>query len=246
VSDIERLSALRQAVEAAQARSPSVREHNRRMKLVDAECQRLAATPDGRTALEQAASSDRNPMLRISAATTVAAWAPAHARVALEELVRASGGEIARPMTMSAALAVHHEPGHTAALCLFNLDRGGNPERQKTTPHERSAAVPSHQLDAAERVYSLTMNGGLDHAYEVAGNDFGAAADALDRLGLGSAGGILREVMTVIGRPSAHRNDRRTAVGRLSDEQVDVLEELSARFQALPDVMDRLESAVEG
>jgi hypothetical protein len=104
-------------------------------------------------------------------------------------------------MTMTAALAVRSGVGRDAALCLLNLDeRGGQLPPALTTREGGRAivAVSSKDLDAAEVVYSLAMNGGLDHAYEVAGTDFVAAATAFDAVGATAAADVLREALHVV------------------------------------------------
>lgn len=119
----------------------------------------LAETPIGRERLTAAAVDDPDLLLRLVAATTVQRWDEAAARAALEHLVLLSGGTVARPLTMTAALAVPGEPGGSAALCLFDLDRP-RPLTKTRGPAVSQLPVSGALLDAAERVYNLAMNGG--------------------------------------------------------------------------------------
>lgn len=86
-------------------------------------------------------------------------WDGAAARATLGQLVLLSGGTVARPLTMTAALAVPGGPGGSAALCLFDLDRP-RPLTKTRGPAVSQLPVSGALLDAAERVYNLAMNGG--------------------------------------------------------------------------------------
>jgi len=231
------LSTLRTAIAAAQAVPlRPVRVHNRLIPAVQAECDRLAVTSEGRDALAHAAERDPEPMVRLSAAVAVARWDADAGASALEALVVESGGRVVRPMTMTAALAVRGEPGRSAALCLLNIDRGVTPHvsRSRVAATQKSA-VAAPLLDAAERVYGLAMNGGVEHAYEVAGDDFGAAVAGLDAVGASAAAHVLREALQLL---TAARKEPSTAV--VDNE----LARLDARL-AGEDVMAFLEEAVE-
>lgn len=110
------------------------------MKSVRKQCDVLAETPIGRERLTAAAVDDPDLLLRLVAATTVQRWDEAAARATLEHLVLLSGGTVARPLTMTAALAVPGEPGGSAALCLFDLDR---PRPSRRPVARQSASCPS-------------------------------------------------------------------------------------------------------
>lgn len=249
VTDIDLLASLRSAL-AARAEAPRtapVRMHNRLMTVIDRECDRLATSAEGRSALTTAAATDPDPMLRLVAATTIQRWDTPRARAALENLVELSGGAIVRPMTMRAALGVSSEPGRTAALCLLNLD-SPKPLREVRPPARMSQGkVGSDLLDAAESVYNLAMNGGLEHAYEVAGEQFAAAAQACDAVGAAEHAGLLRAVLALL--PTKHdpvtREGRAVALRRLTSEQDRELATLNARLYAADDLMQRLEIAAE-
>jgi hypothetical protein len=239
------LERLRRAVsEADVAPLTPVRVRNRLMTKVQQACDQLASTQVGRSALEWAAKFDPEPTVRLTAANTVARWDPEAGATALEALVTESGGRVTRPMTMSAALEVEWGTGRDAALCLLNLDRKSS---QPEPPMSRGTAgprVPADLLDAAERVYGLAMNGGVGHAYEVAGDDFGAAMQALDAVGATAAARALREAVRVLGQPSLKRRDREVAVNDASDSTQSLLSRLDAEIDA-EDVMKLLESATE-
>ena len=128
------LERLRGAIsEANAAPLTPVRAQNRLMTKVQRACDQLASTMAGRSALEWAAKHDPEPTIRLTAANAVARWDSVAGATALEALVRESGGQVIRPMTMTAALAVEWGTGRNAALCLLNLDRKpSQPERPPT------------------------------------------------------------------------------------------------------------------
>lgn len=240
------LSALRDAL-AAREQAPTdapVRVHNRLMRAVLKQCELLAQTPSGRALLVDAATIDPDPALRLMAAVTVQRWDTATARTTLEDLVRRAGGTLVRPMTMTAALAVGWGNGRDAALCLLNLDHPRLPATTATV-EVGQGPVPSDLLDAAEQVYNLAMNGGIDHAYELAGEQFPAAAEACDAIGAVAEASVLREMLLLVGSTHTTRSAREAALASLNDEQEDALQALNARFCAGNDLMDRLEAATE-
>lgn len=232
--DDARLSSLRAAAAAAQsAPLTPVRNYNRLMTAVQKECDKLAASPDGRVALEHAAAQDPEPMVRLSAAVAVSEWDAEAGRSALEALVLQSGASVVRPMSMTAALAVRDEPGRSAALCLLNLDRGV--KRGPSTPAGQlpRPVVAAALLDAAEKVYGLAMNGGIAHAYELAGNQFNAAAAALEAVGAPIAAGVLREAVRLLVTPvKASRVGTVDAELARLDEQLAGLEVMALLEQA--------------
>jgi len=249
-NNLDALSGLRAAVDAAQ-RAPltPVRVYNKLMGAVRDECARLAATASGRDRLAHAATFDENLLVRLNAATTVRSWDRDAAAAALEALVLGAGGAVSRPMTMSAALAVQDDIGRKAALCLLGLDRhddGADPRPPIATSSVSVWAISSTKLDAAERVYSLAMNGGIDHAYEVAGLDFAAAADALEATGAQEAARLIRAVLQLVNpgiAVPAEQELRGQAMLELTDHAQRALAVLGDRFLEMDDVIDRLESA---
>lgn len=250
MTDTQLLTPLRAAL-AAREQAPGtapVRVHNRLMTAVTRACERLAEMPAGRSALAEAAASDPDPWLRLVAATTVQQWDLASARATLEGLVTSSGGSVVRPMTMTAALAVEGEPGRSAALCLLNLDSGKGPAQGATPVAATEAPVASPLLDAAERVYNLAMNGGIDHAFETAGEQFLDAAQACDAVGAAEEASVLREVVALLSAEAAvdTRQVRAEALKGLNSEQDLRLQALNVRFCATDDLMERLEVAAEG
>jgi hypothetical protein len=215
------------------------------MNVVRRHCDLLAQSAEGRAALTTAAAADDDPLLRLMSATTIQRWDADGARAVLEDLVRLAGGTVVRPMTMTDALAVKHGSGRDAALCLLNIDHP-NPPVKATPPTVSKVPVASGLLDAAERVHSLTMNGGIDHAYEVVGEQFAAAAEALDAIGAGEGARVLREVLALLDDGhDATGAGRATALAALNPAQDEALQALDAQFQALDDLMERLEVAVE-
>ena len=230
------------AREEAPSAAP-VRVRNRLMTAVQKQCDLLAQTPEGRSALTAAAAADHDPLLRLIAATTIQRWDVEGARATLEDLVTRSGGTVVRPMTMTAALAVREGPGLAAALCLLNVDVPRRSARE--APEVSTAPVASELLDAAERVYNLAMNGGIDHAYEVVGEQFPAAADACDALGAHGEAVVLREVVALVGSLDATRKGRAAALRALSPRKDREIQALYERFCARDDLLDRLEAATE-
>jgi len=240
------LASLRNVVREAQtAPLRPLRVHNRLMTKVLAESDQLASTEHGRAVLVRAAASDPDPWVRLAAANAVARWDKDAGVEALEALVSESGGQILRPMTMSAGLAVALEPGRSAALSLLNLNHHGpRPDRPSPDRRPSTSPVQAEHLDAAERVYGLAMNGGVAHAYEVAGGDFNSASDAFDAIGAEVAANVLREVLRLFGPPSPISELRGQAV-LVAGEDVDrLLSDLDARLAGV-DVMEMLETATE-
>ena len=222
-----------------------MRVHNRLMTAVHKQCDLLAQTAEGRGALTTAAASDHDALLRLVAATTVQRWDVDRARATLNDLVMLSGGTVIRPMTMTAALAVRDEPGRSAALCLLNLDHP-RPTAQTAPTMIGNTPVASALLDAAERVYNLAMNGGIEHAYEAVGDQFTAAAEGCDAIGAGEEASALRDVMALLA-PSENgtRVGRAAALAALTAEGEAALQALDARFCNVDDLMERLEAAAE-
>jgi hypothetical protein len=217
------------------------------MSAVRAECARLASTASGREALAQAARFDEDAWVRLNAATAVGTWDREVAADALTALIVAAGGTVARPLTMTDALAIGGEIGTSAALCLMNLDRGDTLELPSPAPPERRPALPSADLDAAETVYSLAMNGGIEHAYEAVGPQFPAAAAAFDAVGAPTAGQVLRDAVRLLG-PDEIPDDRESRVVTLMALPPDAEEQftgLSSQLWSMHDLMDRLELATE-
>jgi hypothetical protein len=89
---------------------------------------------------------------------------------------------------------------------------GPRPDRPSPDHRPSTSPVQAEHLDAAERVYGLAMNGGVAHAYEVAGGDVSSASDAFDAIGAEVAANVLREVLRLFGPPSPIRELRGQAV----------------------------------
>lgn len=189
----------------------------------------VAESIEGRESLTHVAEKDPDPNMRLAAAVTVQDWDQAKARAVFEDLVRLSGGEVVRPMTMTSALAAPWGIGRTAALCIYNFDMPPRrvPPPVHNDPGSLPAPVPAHQLDAAERVYGLAMRGGLEHAYELAGDQFLAASEGLEAVGATESASVLREFVAL-----AERN--------AEQEQLD---RLDARFAEPDEIMARLKAA---
>ena len=246
------LAALRLAVGATRpVEGRPVRVHNHLMTALTDVCARMSASATGREALVWAAQADPDPAVRLHAATTVATWDVNAATRALREIVVASGGIVVKPMTMAGALAVPGGVSRSAALCLYDLDRGSRASTSVVGVRSIDSAganVPRAELDAAEAVYSLAMNGGIDHAYELAGTEFPAAARAFDAGDAGDAARILREVVKLLDATNRIPEDRelRWATLRdLSEASEQQLAELGHRLSSKAELMDLLEPAVE-
>jgi hypothetical protein len=244
------LDTLRAAVDAA-GRSPltPVRVRNRLMQAVRNECARLAGTDSGRELLAHAARFDQDARVRLHAAVTIGAWDRKSSADALSALIVAEGGEVIRPMGLTEALAVRSGTGMNAALCLLNLDNGDEVVLASPTSSAKAPgpAVLSADLDAAETVYSLAMNGGIEHAYEAVGPQFPAAASAFDAVGAKSAGRVLRDATRLLGPLDipADRESREAAVMALAPDAEQQLAELNSQLWSMHDLMHRLESATE-
>jgi len=225
---------LRDAIDAIDTdQSGTEREYNRLTTTADNICRTLADAEGGRRRLELLARSDTDERIRLWAANTVRQWDEESARAALESIVVAAGGEVARPMTMSLALNAPSGISKTAALSLLN---GGHPERPippLTPPGGVHARIRSTDLDAAERVYNLAMNGGIDHAWDVAAKDFPHAASALGAAGALEAARAVEEGAHLLKELGESLPDAGTL------KQLDAIDEVLANT----DVMDYLERA---
>jgi hypothetical protein len=230
----ERASKLRAAVRATiEVPTSTVRAHNRLYTVVGKELDLLDQSKSGRDLLELLTASDPDVHVRIFCANRVMRWAPEVARRSLEQIVSEAGGTVVYPMTMKVALEAPWGVGSSAALSLLNL----HDERFiKQTPlaselPRSEGSVPSAQLDAAERLYGLAMNGGLQHAFDVAKEDFPEAFAALDAVGATDAAAAFRQAFELLS----------------SDPLPSLNEDLAVLDSALSDepVMDYLEAAAE-
>lgn len=104
-------------------RKQDVRAHNKRMNALWALLGELAASHEGRLALESLLRDSPTTSLRIAVANVVMRWDGFSARDALEEIVSTGGGQVTRPMTMTAALQAPDGTARNAALSLLNLGR---------------------------------------------------------------------------------------------------------------------------
>jgi hypothetical protein len=107
------------------AREGDVRDHNRRVDALSAVLDELAGSEDGRSALEVLMREPPADSLQIFIANVVMRWDDVAARDALEGIVTSGGGNVARPMTMTAALEAPFGAARNAALSLLNLDHPG-------------------------------------------------------------------------------------------------------------------------
>ena len=98
-----------------------VREHNKRVGEVWDTLRELATTPEGRVALEDLARDSPSIGLRVMTANMIMRWDGFLARDVLEEIVSSGGGQVVRPMSMSAALQAPYGV-QAAALSLLNLN----------------------------------------------------------------------------------------------------------------------------
>ena len=200
----------------------------------------------------RAAQFDEDPWVRLNAALAVETWDAKGATEAFVAILTTTGNTVRRPMTMDRALSVSGEIGRAAALCLFNSDRRGGAPSPPLTPRAvrtPSVTVPSSELDAAEAVFSLAMNGGLDHAYTLAGTRFSQAVAAFEAVGAAAAARVLREALEVIGLGEDVPEDAAAREAALRDLPADAqagLAELGHQFSEMDDLMERLESATDG
>lgn len=224
-----------------------VRERNRLHDLVRREAAELAGSERARVAIERLARDESDLALRLAATLALEQWDAVAAAHALEQIVQVSGGSVTRPMTMTSALAVGHRVGKIAALCLFNLDQGkGNVAASPTTvsPQE-PVRVSNGLLDAAESVHALVMNGGLDHAFHLVGNQFSDAALCLVLLGDETAAEVLRAALTLFPTDvvASDPDTRNLALAALSLADVERMEHLNANYMDCAAVEEHLDSA---
>ena len=231
----DRAAKLRAAVRATtEVPTSTVSAHNRLFKVVGKELDLLDQSKSGRDLLELLTASDPNVHARIFCANRVMRWAPEVARRSLKQIVREAGGTVVYPMTMTVALEAPWGVGSSAALSLLNLhdERFAKQDPLASEVVQSEGSVPSAQLDAAERLYGLAMNGGLQHVFDVAKEDFPEAWVALDAVGATDVAAAFRQAFELLS----------------SDEPLPSLnEDLVALDSALSDepVMDYVEAASE-
>jgi hypothetical protein len=226
---------LRAAVRATvEESSSSVRAHNRLVSLVGRELDVISQSTSGRHLLELLTASDPDPLVRIFCANRVMSWAPEVARSSLEQIVSDAGGAVVYPMTMTVALGAPSGVGANAALSLLNLhdERFIGPAVPARRRGTRYGSVSRAQLDSAERLYGLAMNGGLEHAFDVAKEDFSEACAALDAVGANDAAASFRRAFELLSG-----DDERSSI----EGAINALDTRLANSR----VMDYLEAATE-
>lgn len=75
--------------------------------------------------------------------------------------------------------------------------RPSRPVTRTPGPAVSQPPVSGALLDAAERVYNLAMNGGKNHAYELAGEQF-PIAEACDAIGATDEATVLRATLALV------------------------------------------------
>lgn len=110
---------------AAEAAGRSVKTCNKIMDRIWALGREIARRPDLHNPIEALCAPGQAPDVRLHAALVREHWDIAGAAEALVAIIRDSGTTIERPVTMSGALGVSTtQTARSAALCLFNIDRG--------------------------------------------------------------------------------------------------------------------------
>jgi hypothetical protein len=172
---------LREVLAVAEAERKPVRERNRLHDAVGLAAAAVAAQPELHPAIVELCSDHNDLHDRVAAALVREHWDPVGAAATFLAVAEASGHRLIRPLSMHAALEVSSPAAaRIAALCLLNIDAGrGNVSAKPTAVHVTPPVASNLELDAAQRVANLEANGGLEHAYHVAGPDFRPAAAAL-------------------------------------------------------------------
>lgn len=110
---------------AANASGRSVKACNKIMDRVWALGREIARRPDLHDAIEALCAVGQEPDVRFHAALVREHWDSAGAAETLLAVIRDSGASVERPVTMSSALSIGTtQAAKSAALCLFNIDRG--------------------------------------------------------------------------------------------------------------------------
>lgn len=238
MADIDDFSnELRTAVrDARDAPWVTARINNRLMNVQLAILDRLSATSEGRSLLLHLAENDDDLDVKIAAANAVMDWNEETAVRVLESIVLDAGGEVTRPMGDMLALSAPEGHARTAAFSLLNVGdvRIRSARKPRPSVHDLPP-VPGYLLDAVERVYGLTMNGGIDHAYDVARDEFANARLGLEAIGLPELAQALARAEQLL----SHRGDDTSD----DDESDDELQRISWLLDA--DIMPRLEDISE-
>jgi len=110
---------------AADAAGRSVKTCNKIMDRIWALGREIARRPDLHDPIEALCAPGRAPDVRLHAALVREHWDCAGAAETLLATISHSGATIERPVTMSGALSISTtQTAQSAALCLFNIDRG--------------------------------------------------------------------------------------------------------------------------
>lgn len=239
----------RERYSEAQALGRPARECNKLIERVWALERKIAAHPELRPSIVEMCSQANAPADRLGAALVREYWDRDGAALTFDSIVRESGAVLARPVTFEEILRIPGlhigEPVWTAATCLANIDQGsGNASAfQQQSPAE-ARTVPARELDAAEQVHDLAENGGIDHAFHVAGHRFSDAANALQSLGEPSAAEILRGLLQLCGTSLVHADEREAELARHEDVVIeDFVQRYAARAEAIRVALDNVQEA---
>jgi len=204
---------LREVLAVAEAERKPVRERNRLYDAVGLAAAAVAGQPELHPAIVELCSDHNDLHDRVAAALVREHWDPVGAAATFLAVAEACGHRLIRPVSMHAALEVSSPAAaRIAALCLLNIDAGrGNVSGKPTAVHVTPPVASNLELDAAQRVVDLEANGGLEHAYHVAGPDFRPAADALQALGAEDLAATLRAFIKMCGDPPPDSADEREA-----------------------------------
>jgi hypothetical protein len=220
----------RELLAVAEAERKPVRQRNRLREAVGLAAAAVAAQPELHPAIVELCSDHHDLHDRVAAALVREHWDPAGAAATLLAVAEASGQRLRRPVSMRAALEVSSPAeARIAALCLMNIDAGrGNVSGKPAAANITPPVASNLELDAAQRVVDLQHNGGLEHAYHVAGPDFRPAASALQALGAEDLAATLHAFVKMCGDPPPESSDEREArLRRTSTRESSIL---SKRF----------------
>ncbi len=110
---------------AASASGGSVVARNLMMDRIWALGQEIARSPDLHESMEGLCAPGQEPDVRLHAALVREHWDSRGSAETLIEIISDSGASVERPVTMSSALSVSTTTtARSAALCLYNIDRG--------------------------------------------------------------------------------------------------------------------------
>ncbi|WP_026555177.1 DMP19 family protein [Arthrobacter sp. 35W] len=198
----------------------------------------LAEEEAGRNGLE-ALCADDDRGVRLSASIAVLKWNP---KVAIPVLEDFSAGSDMNAFSAENVLRRFQQRAQEVATDIA-VDEPATASAAPRGQGEVPGQPDDDDLDMAMDIHSLIMNGGVDHAYEVRGDEFPLVAATFTGCGARDAAAILDEFLRILGGGGipADMESRADQLAAVDESVADDIEVLSDRYFGLDDVQDKLE-----